>query len=305
MARFVEFEVSPEEAGMRLDKILVRRFPELGRKRARELCLAGRVAVEGRPAPKAALPSVGARVSFELEGARSAVAEAGFLDVLLERPELVVVNKPAGQPSAVLRGDERGAVVNALLARYPEMRDVGFHAREPGLVHRLDTQTSGVLLAARTREAFDALREAIESEGLTKRYLALVESQSIGAAGEIDAWLGPHPKNPRRVASFRAGHPAARPARSTYRVLRRSGRWALVEVEACRAYRHQVRAHLALRGSPIAGDALYGGPELPLLGARHALHASHVSFPGPFPEAFTVEAPLPPEFERALEESAP
>jgi 23S rRNA pseudouridine1911/1915/1917 synthase len=302
--RIVEFQLGPEEAGLRLDRILVGRFAELGRKRARSLCDTGRVLVDGRAAGKGVQPRAGARITVTLGEPAQAVPQPGPLEVLLERPDLVVVNKPAGQPSAVVQATDRETLVNALVARYPEMASVGFGVREPGIIHRLDTQTSGALVAARTSEAFTALRAALENGKLLKRYLALVDSKAIDEQGVIEAWLGPHPKNPRRVAVYPEGHARARAARSVYRVIERRGRWALVEVEACRAYRHQVRMHLAWRGSPIAGDALYGGPSA-ALGDRHALHASQVSFDGPEPAAFDVRAPLPAVYSELLAAESP
>lgn len=301
--RTVEFELTTDEGGLRLDRILVARFAELGRKGAKALCDAGRVLVDGRPATKGTPLVAGARVTVTLHEPARAVPKAGPLDLLLERPDLVAVNKPAGQPSAVVRASDQDTLVNALLARYPEMADVGFGPREPGILHRLDTQTSGVLVAARTQLAFVALRAALESGQLLKRYLALVEAAAIDDEGTIEAWLGPHPRSTKRVAVYPAGHPKARSARSSYRVLERRGRWALVEVEASRAYRHQVRMHLAWRGSPIAGDVLYGGPPA-ALGARHALHASQVRFEGPDPAPFDVCAPLPDVYQALLASEA-
>ena len=294
-----EFEVTPAEEGQRLDRILVQRLPGVGRKGAAELVRRGDVRVDGRRAVKAEQPAAGAHVAVRLPEEAAAVPEAGPLEVLLERADLVVVDKPAGQPSAVLRGTDRGTLVNALLARYPEMAGVGFGAREPGLLHRLDTQTSGVLVAARHAESFAGLRSAFESGALHKTYLAVVEAERIDDGGIVSESLGPHPKNRRKVVTCPADSPGARPARSEYRVAERCGRWALVEVSAPRAYRHQVRVHLASLGAPIAGDLLYGGVDVGL-GERHALHASSVAHTGSVPEPFSVSSPLPPDLDRLL-----
>lgn len=294
-----EFEVTVDEEGQRLDRILVQRLPGVGRRAATELVRRGDVRVDGRRAVKAEQPAAGAHVTVRLPEPSAAVPDPGPLDVLFERPDLVVVDKPAGQPSAVLRGTDRGTLVNALLARYPEMAGVGFGPREPGIVHRLDTQTSGVLVAARDARTFAALRSALESGTLHKTYLAVVESDRVEDAGLIEAWLGPHAKNRRKVAVWPPTSPGARPARSEYRVLERAGRWALVEVKAPRARRHQVRAHLASVGAPIAGDVLYGGVEL-ALGERHALHAASLAYAGPELAPFTVTTPLPRDLAELL-----
>ncbi len=294
-----EFEVTPEEEGQRLDRILVQRLSDIGRRAATELVRRGDVRVDGRRAVKAEQPAAGARIAVRLPERSVAVPEPGPLEVLLERTDLVVVDKPAGQPSAVIRGTDRGTLVNALLARYPEMAEVGFGPREPGLIHRLDTQTSGVLVAARDPRTFALLRAALESGTLHKTYLALVESDRVQDAGVVDAWLGPHARNRRKVAVKPPASPDARAARSEYRVLERADRWALVEVKAPRAYRHQVRAHLASVGAPIAGDVLYGGVEL-ALGERHALHAASLGYTGPELAPFSITTPLPPDLAELL-----
>lgn len=298
-SREIEFEVSTEEEGERLDRILVRRIPELGRKAAATLFRAGAVRVDGRRAPKAFQPAAAQRVAVTLPEPDAAQAVPGPLDVLLERPDLVVVNKPAGQPTAVVRPGESGALVNALLARYPEMVGVGFGPREPGIIHRLDTQTSGVVVAARNVTAFQRLRSALESGALTKRYLALVASGRIPDAGTVTAWLGPHRRNRKKVAVYPSEHPGTRFTRSEYRVLARGPCWTLLEVTAPSAYRHQIRAHLAAAGHPIAGDTLYGGVDAGL-GGRHALHASFVGCAAEGVESFQVSAPLPADLESLL-----
>jgi 23S rRNA pseudouridine1911/1915/1917 synthase len=301
--RHLDFEITQSEHGTRLDRLLVAHAPELGRKRAAELFADGLVRVDGRRVHKGTLALQGQRVSVELPESEHAVADADTpLEILLEHADFVVVNKRAGQPSAALRTTDRGTIAGALLARYPEMAGVGFGPLEPGLIHRLDTQTSGVLVAARSAEAFESLRGALESGNLDKRYLALVESSAIDERGVIQAPLGPHPKSARRVGVVDISAPGAHAARSDYRVLERSGRFALVEVTASRAYRHQVRVHLASRGSPIVGDLLYGGLDVGL-GERHALHASYVACDVAGVPPFAVTAPLPADMRDLLRPS--
>jgi 23S rRNA pseudouridine1911/1915/1917 synthase len=305
-ARRIELEARDEASGSRLDKFLSQHVPGVGRHKAAELCARGLVRVDGRRAKKSALLTPGARVTVELAEPELLEAEPDLeLEVRLERPECVVVNKPAGMPSAPLDTSERGTLCGALLARYPEMQGVGYRAREPGLVHRLDTQTSGLVLAARDASAFTRLSRALELEQLKKRYLAVVSAQGLAQSGEISRPLAPDPAHPERVRVLDAGDLSgyARHKITRYRIQRTGAGRALVELEVGSAFRHQIRAHLAAIGHPIAGDAVYGGEPVPALGARHALHASQITWAGDDTlRGFVVYEPLPPALERLLDE---
>jgi 23S rRNA pseudouridine1911/1915/1917 synthase len=293
-----ELEVDAEAAGQRLDKLLVSRVPGLGRRRAAALFATGRVTIDGRRAQKGELARAGDRLQVELGGPDYAQPEPDApLHVRLETTELVVVSKPAGQASAALSGQERGTLANALVGHYPEMAQIGFSRREPGLLHRLDTQTSGLLVAARSTDAFERLRRAFASSGVDKRYLAVVESAGLPDSGVIERPLAQDRRHPNRVIVCESNESrGARRAVTRYRVLERGSRFALVELSAARAFRHQVRAHLAAIGHPLAGDAVYAGPAAPELGPRHALHASYIAWPGDDKlPGFTAEEPLPDE----------
>jgi 23S rRNA pseudouridine1911/1915/1917 synthase len=291
-----KYEVAASEAGERLDKFLVQHVPELGRRGARWLIERAFVLVAGRPAPKSRRLQPGeiVLVLAEFNGAPEAEPDA-LLDVRLVRSDLVVVDKPAGQASAPLVADERGTLAGALLGRYPEMAGIGYRSREPGLLHRLDTRTSGLVIAARQAEAFERLRVALVEHRLDKRYLAIVDAPGLPQAGVIDRALMPRGGGSGRVVvapDVRAE--GAQPCQSTFRTLERRGRWALLEVVAPRAYRHQVRVHLASSGWPIAGDQEYGGAVANALEHRHALHASHVAWAGDDRvPAFAVDSVLP------------
>jgi 23S rRNA pseudouridine1911/1915/1917 synthase len=185
------------------------------------------------------------------------------------------------------------------------MASIGFSPREPGLCHRLDTDTSGLLLAARTASAFEAIVNGIKYGSLDKRYLLvceLVEGAVLDDGGSIELPLAGHPTDASRVVACREPQQVerlrARPALTSYRILRRSGPRALVEASASKAFRHQIRAHFAAIGAPLVGDALYGAAsEL----GRHALHASRLAWSGESGvAAFDVTSPLPPELEQLL-----
>ncbi|HVZ34946.1 MAG TPA: pseudouridine synthase, partial [Polyangiaceae bacterium] len=301
------FTVEQGAAGERLDKFLVQSSPELGRRGARWLTENGRVTVNGIPALKSYRLSVGERVDVWQEYGSAPEPEPELsLSIVLEREDLVIVDKPAGQPTAPLGDLERGSLAAALLARYPEMRGVGYRPREPGLLHRLDTRTSGLVVAARNEVAFAALRAALESHSLAKRYLAIVRvERELPRAGLIERSLGPDSSGSGRVRVLAPDAPGARPCSSRFATLDRRGAFALLEVVAPRAYRHQVRVHLASSGWPIAGDLEYGGMPEPLLPERHALHASQVAWAGDARvPAFAVESALPEDL-RAFFDAAP
>lgn len=303
MTDTVSFVVEPTEAGQRLDKVVISRVPGLGRRRATELFARGRVSVEGRRAQKGDPARPGERVVVELGGPDHARPDPEApLSIVLETADYVIADKPSGQPSAPLSGEETGTLANALVARYPEMAEIGFSRREPGLIHRLDTETSGLIIAARSPTAFERLRQALARGEIDKRYLAVVASEGLPDTGSIEHPLAQDRRHPERVVvcaneDFRG----ARRAVTRYRVLERAARFALLEISAPRAFRHQVRAHLASIGHPIAGDLVYGGPEVAGLGRRHALHASHLAWPGDATLAgFDLDCPLPEELRAAL-----
>lgn len=301
--------IDEKYAGIRLDKVVALALG-LGRGPVRRLFDEGRVRVGTRPGVKGDVLPDGARVEVTLPEAPeggAAVADlspARPLVVLVETARVVVVDKPAGQPSAPLRPGETGALANALVGRYPEMAGVGFHPREPGLVHRLDTGTSGVVVAARSVAAFDALTAGLKAGHLAKDYFAVCQDDDLPEAGHVDIPLAPHPKDTRRVLACL--HPRdverlePRPASTEYRVERRANGRALVRVRAARALRHQIRAHLAAVGCPIVGDELYGAEAVPGFD-RHALHAAFVGWSGDDDvPPFEARSPLPAELEALL-----
>ena len=304
-ARRLELEAREGDGESRLDKFISQNIPGIGRHKAAELCQSGRVRIDGRRAKKSALLHVGAKITVELDEPEALEPEPELpLDLRLERAELVVVNKPAGMPTAPLTTAERGTLCGALLARYPEMQGVGHRLREPGIVHRLDTQTSGLVLAARSAKVFSSLNQALEREELKKHYLAVVSAAGLAESGEISRALAPDPAHPERVRVLEEGDRSgyARHKITRYRLKRVVAARALIELEVGSAFRHQIRAHLAAIGHPIAGDAVYGGEALPALGERHALHASQLSWAGTESvPGFTVYEPLPPDLAALLE----
>ncbi len=324
----------PDELdGARLDKAIQATL-NLSRAHVKRVLLSGAVRVNGRRLPKGGSVSKGDVVSIEdaaLSSASSLAPAVATPDAPLvvryEAETVAVVDKPAGQPTAPLREGETGTLVNAILGRYQELARaleeggdhlVGHSPREPGIVHRLDTDTSGLVVVARTREAFDELKAALREGRFDKRYLLICASEGLPDSGTIEHPIAKHPKDQRRV--YPCIHPRdvmryePRPASTRYAVVRRAGPWALVEASVSRALRHQIRAHFAAIGHPLAGDELYGGAPVRAL-QRHVLHASRIAYPGRqrgggdgregdggegIVVAFDVSSPLPDELQHLL-----
>lgn len=279
----------------RLDKALARFYPDAGRKQLAALISDGAVRVNGKHASKGDRVTVGDVVELAREPVSGAALRPAPdpdvpLTVLLEHTDLVAIAKPAGMPSQPLRAGELGTVANALAFRFPECVAIGDDPRDGGLVHRLDIGTSGVLVAARTPEAYRALRAAFGSGMVIKHYLAITDGRP--AARECDAPLAQRGK--RVVVDAAEGLPAyteiavehAVPGHARVRCIARTGRM------------HQVRAHLAHVGSPISGDTLYGGA--PLIGQNgFFLHALSITLPIGR-EPLVIEAAIPDRFTNAL-----
>lgn len=311
----MRISITATDAGARLDKLIVQKVPGLGRAAAKRLFAEGKVKIlpggDGRPrhASKGDVASPDDVIELALEPAESAGAAVPDRDaplhIALETPHFIIADKPAGQPTAPLDPGERGTLANALVGRYPELAEVGFSPREPGLCHRLDTGTSGLVLAARTKPAFVALTAALKEGRLDKRYLVLCAAADLPESGSIDIPLAPHPKDRRRV--YPCVHPrdvaryAPRPASTAYTVQRVHGDIAVVEVRAPKAARHQIRAHFSAIDHPLLGDVLYGGPPIAGAEGRHALHAYRIAWEGDASiPAFAVESPLPPDLAALL-----
>lgn len=283
----------------------------------------GHVLVARRPLKKSALLQLGDRITVLVEAPPKASPNSQTrLMVRLESSHWVIVSKPAGQPTAPRNTSELDALANALVAAYPEMANVGHHALEPGLLHRLDNGTSGLLVAARRADAFEAASEALKQGGWTKHYLALVHGSDLPPAGTIVGHLQADRRRPRRVIPTRGvavtplpaesiwnsdleasnrRAPAA-PHRTRFLVLRTLGNVAFVEVAVGAAFRHQIRAHFSAAGWPLLNDEVYAaGAESGLPPGRHALHAARVAWSGggAFP-GFDVEEPLPDDLAELL-----
>ena len=269
----------------RLDALVRRLLPDLSRRLIRTLLAEGAITVNGRIAVKGARIAAGDVVEVPaLEGLAPEPDHA--LTILYEDADMVAVDKPGGVPGHALDPRQRGTIAGALLARYPELARVG-DPLSAGLVHRLDTGTSGVLVAARSNVTHQALREAFRRRAVTKHYLAIVDGAPMSDC-VVDTPLAHDPGDRRRM---RAAHPGDRawPARTEIGRVVLHGPLALVELTLRTGVTHQARAHLALAGCPIVGDEVYGG-SVRLPAGRHALHALRLEVPD---RALELEAPFP------------
>lgn len=279
----VELTVGEPEDGSRLDRFLALRVENMGRAYACRLVAQGKVRVDGVIRAKSYLLRFGQHVTVqELPPPRQFAPPYDAdcaLKVSYEDEWLVVVDKPAGVPSYPLRPDERGTVAGALLARFPEMATVGYAEQQAGLLQRLDAGTSGLMIAAKSREVFLSLRQAMKSGGLQKGYLALCVGRVL-APRNIEAWIVSSRKDSRKVRVSERPSPRGRSARTELLASTPIKDLSFVQARAGAAARHQIRAHLAWIGHPLIGDTLYGGPEVPGL-HRHFLHASEIRFNHP------------------------
>lgn len=290
-----------EETPVRLDVFLTRQIEGLGRARARRWVEAGEVRVDGRRASKGHSLHVGQRVSVSAKALcelKPASADPRVsLCLLYEDEEVLVVDKPAGVPTQPLSGGELGTLAGGLLAAFPELSGVGYGPLEPGILHRLDVDTSGAVLVARTKPTFDKLRVDLKDGRVDKRYQLLCVGE-VEAGQVFDGSIENHPGSPRKSRVSPDG--SGKPASTEVLQVERLGDWSFVHVRADRAARHQIRVHFAEAGHPLAADRLYGGPALAGT-ARHFLHASQLGFAHPTTGAYVcVEAPLAADLSAVL-----
>jgi len=297
-----------EDVGERLDRALTAAVPELSRMQWQRLIREGLVTVDGERA----------RPSYRIAGGEQLVAsvpdvvEASVqaedipLDVRYEDSDLIVVNKPAGMVVHPSLGHEGGTLVNALLAHCPDLEGVGGE-RRPGIVHRLDKDTSGLIVAAKHDHALWYLQNQFKQRTVTKVYLALVNGSLQPPEALIDAPIGRDPRHRQKMAVVTSTRGDARPAQTAYRALTTYGAgsngnvYTYVECRPHTGRKHQIRVHLAYVGFPVVGDPLYGRRKDPLALNRHFLHAAELSFRRPSDdEELHITAELPDDLQAVL-----
>ena len=292
-----EHSITVGEGELRLDQFLAQRDLGLTRSRLRQLIDEGRVKVNGTVVKPAHRVRSGDRVLVSVPPPRPSVAvpQDVPLAVVYQDADLVVIDKPAGLAAHPGPGHPDRTLVNGLLALCPDIQGIGGEIR-PGIVHRLDKDTSGLMIAAKTQAAHHNLSQQIKDRLVQKGYLALVEGVPPQDSGVIDVPIGRDPRHRTRMAVTADG----RESRTGYRLLERAGRYSLLQLQLYTGRTHQARVHLAWLGHPILGDAVYGkrSPLLP----RHFLHAHRLAFAHPATgEPLEFSSLLPDDLVAALD----
>jgi 23S rRNA pseudouridine1911/1915/1917 synthase len=298
-----ELTVPREAAGMRLDIWLAQSLEGCSRSLVARLIKDGRCAITPGAARAGRALVGGELVTLEVPEVEpmEAVPEDIPLTVLHEDEHLIAIDKPAGMVVHPAIGHLRGTLVNAVLGRWRDHREAGGEIWRPGVVHRLDADTSGVIVIARTAAALAFLQAAWAERQVRKRYLALVAGMPRADWFACDAWLGRHPRDFRKRAVRKPGEGDAKEARTSFLVLQRGDGWSAVEARPATGRTHQIRVHLAHLGHAVLADPTYGRGRTWPLGAegdavrlgRHALHAWTLDLPHPAGGELHLAAPLP------------
>lgn len=285
----------------RLDKFLVGQLQEFSRSRIQGLIADGFVDVNGQAAKKAGQTlENGFQVTVRIlpPAPTDLIAEDIPLDILFENDDLIVVNKPAGMVVHPAAGHASGTLVNAILGYDPELEGIGGEER-PGVVHRLDKDTSGLILLAKNERAHRWLQDQFRLRKVEKTYLALVDGKPPTPSGRVEAYIGRDPSHRRRMAIVPESR--GREAISEYKTVESFKDHTLLKFHPITGRTHQIRLHCAFLGCPIVGDEVYGRKKSSIEMERHFLHAYQlrIVLPGE-KEPRIFEAPLPEELESVL-----
>ncbi|NLF12477.1 MAG: RluA family pseudouridine synthase [Anaerolineaceae bacterium] len=305
----IELLAGPDQE--RLDRFLAGQVPDLSRSAAQRLIDEGRVTVNGEPARSSYKVRAGDQVVVLLpgdDGVQELRPEAIPLHVVYEDDALLVVDKPAGMVVHPAPGHTGGTLANALLAHSPELAGLDLPSSEqrPGIVHRLDRDTSGLILLAKTEKVQRALQQQFKDRRVDKAYLALVHGHLQPAWGRIEAPIGRDPQHRQRMAVL----PGGREAVTEYHVLEQfawqtgpaAGMYSLVKAEPRTGRTHQIRVHLASVGHAVVGDPVYGRRRTHLPLERQFLHAGHLGFQHPVTgQRLELDTPLPADLAGVLE----
>jgi 23S rRNA pseudouridine1911/1915/1917 synthase len=293
-----EYSFIADKPGERLDKYVCQQHPELSRSHVQKLIAKGHITVNGRKTKPGLKINIGDRLKVVIPPTPPSrlVPETMPLNIIYEDDDLLAVDKPAGLTVHPAPGHPTHTLVNAILSHFPHLADIGDSLR-PGVVHRLDKDTSGVMLVAKNSLAQADLAQQFKSHSVTKAYLVLVKGKLEPENGVIEADIGRDPRNRKRMAVVAEG----REARTEYRVIKYIGDYTLLEVMPETGRTHQIRVHLAAIGYPVVGDKVYG-VKSPFL-SRQFMHASRLGFKLPSSgEYVEFKSELPPDLAQALKD---
>ena len=298
--RTLEFD---EGDPVRLDHFLTEELSDYSRSRLQSFIKDGRVRIDGEPARKFGQMLVpGQLITVVLPEVRESklIPENIPLDIIYEDDQSIVINKPAGMVVHPAAGHETGTLVHAVLAHCGDLKGFGGEIR-PGVVHRLDRDTSGIIVMAKNEKAHIFLQEQFKSRSINKRYLALVDGAPPTPTGRVEAPIGRDPLRRQQMAILTPDK--GREAITEYLTRRSFVKHTLLEAHPLTGRTHQIRVHMAFLKCPIVGDVLYGRRKQSIEITRHFLHAYRLTIllPG-HTEAMTFEAPLPEELQMVLEQ---
>lgn len=300
--RIERFRYTGEKAE-RLDKFMVICLPEFSRARLQGLIEDGFVSINNIPAKKSGQSiESGAEVEVHIPPSAPSglTGEDIPLDIIFENDDLIVVNKPAGMVVHPAAGHASGTLVNAVLGYDPDMEGIGGEER-PGLVHRLDKETSGLIVLAKNERAHNWLQDQFRLRKVEKTYLALVDGKPPTPAGRVEAPIGRDPRHRKKMAVVSAGK--GREAVSEYKTLEAFKEHTLLEFHPHTGRTHQIRLHCAFLGCPIVGDSVYGKAKFTVEINRHFLHAAKLSIVLPNEKELRVfEADLPDELKQVMDD---
>jgi 23S rRNA pseudouridine1911/1915/1917 synthase len=296
-----------DRPGERLDSALADELPELSRAQCQRLIREGQVTIGGERVKSSLMLRGGETVNVVIPAPEvtGLVADPIPLDIRYEDDDLIVVNKAAGMVVHPSPGHERGTLVNAILAYCPDVIGIGGQVR-PGVVHRLDKDTSGLVLVAKNDRALRYVQDQFRERSVKKIYIALSEGRFRRDSVLIDAAIGRDARDRKRMRVIPpdAGV-SSRPAQTAVRLLRHYGEFSLLDCRPITGRTHQIRVHLAYCGYPVVGDIVYGRRKQTLLRGRHFLHASELTFRRPSDRLeVAVGAALPPELQQILDDLA-
>lgn len=305
MSAVRSFRFQESERGERLDVALVVRLPLFSRQQIRRMVIQGNITLDGIVPRKAGLKLRGnENVTVCVPPALPAdeKPEPIPLDIIYEDEDLIVIDKPAGMVVHPGAGHQSGTLVNAVLAHAPGLAGVGGE-RRPGIVHRLDKDTSGLIAVAKNDRTHRMLQVQFKNRTVEKHYCALVCGAPPSPTGKVEAAIGRDERHRKRMAVFSPEKGKGRMAISTYRTIQSFAEFTLLEVRPLTGRTHQVRVHMAFLECPLAGDALYGGrrsARILVSLKRHFLHAAGLKLVLPGGEEKTFSSPLPDDLQRSL-----